>query len=382
MKRLSTFKGIMLATALMTMGMMHSSEAATSAQALQEASQMRLSKITDLKKDTRVFKLAPQIETKMVWFENRYGFKLAGHMYLPQNFDVQKKYQGIVISGPFGAVKEQVAGLYAQEMAKAGYVVVTFDPSTTGESSGTHRNMGSPEIFTEDYSAAVDFISNLKFVDSDKIGAIGICGLSGMALTAASNDVRIKAVAVSALYDMSESISDHYLGAYYTDKQRQAVKEHIAYMRDVEAKYGKGITGSHELGVDEKGKVMTFPTMFPDKLPEGTNEVVQGFYDYYVTRAYHSRSINSNTLAWDATTPYGFFNFSLMENIEEISPRPVMIITGDKAHSKYFSDKVYARLKNPKEMIVVPGATHTDLYDQMDKIPFAKLVGFFDENLK
>lgn len=381
MKKTSKLNAVVF-TAALTIGMVQNSEAATSAQALQNASQMRLSKITDLKNDTRVFKLTPQIETKMVEFENRYGFTLAGHMYLPENFEIHKKYRGLVISGPFGAVKEQVAGLYAQEMAKSGYVVITFDPSTTGESSGTHRNMGSPEIFTEDYSAAVDFITNLKFIDSEKIGVIGICGLSGMALTAASNDVRIKAIAVSALYDMSESISDHYLGAYYTDEQRQTVKEHIAHMRDVEAKLGKGITGSHELGLDEKGKVITFPTMFPDKLPEGTNEVVQGFYDYYVTRAYHPRSINSNTLAWDATTPYGFFNFSLMENIKEISPRPVMIITGDRAHSKYFSDNVYAKLKEPKEIIVVPGATHTDLYDQMDKIPFAKLAKFFDNSLK
>ena len=359
-----------------------SAYAATPAAALQAESQMKRSSITELDNDTRVFKVDPQIEAKNVCFQNRYGFDVAGHLYLPKNFNNQKQYKAVVVSGPFGAVKEQSSGLYAQEMAKNGYVAVAFDPSMTGESSGTRRNMASPDIFTEDYSAAVDFVSNLKFVNPDKIGAIGICGLSGMALTAAANDTRIKAVATSAMYDMSDSIRNHYKGDYYTPEQREKVKEYLASMRDKEAKEGQGIRGYHELPVDDKGKVISKDTLFPEKLPDNADEVSKGFYDYYVGRAFHPRAINSNKLAWDSTTPYGFFNFTLMEHLDEISPRPVLIITGEKAHSKYFADAAYAKLKAPKQEIVVPGATHTDLYDQMDKIPFSELVKFFDKALK
>lgn len=342
---------------------------------------MKEASISEMKVDSRTFSVDSSIQTKKVQFENRYGFTVVGDMYLPAHFDHQKKYKAIVVSGPFGAVKEQSSGLYAQEMAKHGYVAVAFDPSMTGESSGKVRNMASPDIFTEDYSAAVDFVTHLQFVDPEKVGAIGICGLSGMALTAASNDVRIKAVATSAMYDMSESISDHYKGDYYTPEQRELVKQHLAKARDYAARHGYGKKGSHELAVNEKGQVLTQETMFPDTLPADANAVVKEFYNYYVGRAYHPRAINSNTLAWDATTPYGFFNFRLMDNIDEISPRPVLLITGEKAHSKYFADAVYAKLKSPKEEIVVPGATHTDLYDQMDKIPFDRLVEFFDKAL-
>ena len=342
---------------------------------------MKEASISEMKVDSRTFPVDSSIQTKKVQFENRYGFTVVGDMYLPAHFDHQKKYKAIVVSGPFGAVKEQSSGLYAQEMAKHGYVAVAFDPSMTGESSGKVRNMASPDIFTEDYSAAVDFVTHLQFVDPEKVGAIGICGLSGMALTAASNDVRIKAVATSAMYDMSESISDHYKGDYYTPEQRELVKQHLAKARDYAARHGYGKKGSHELAVNEKGQVLTQETMFPDTLPADANAVVKEFYNYYVGRAYHPRAINSNTLAWDATTPYGFFNFRLMDNIDEISPRPVLLITGEKAHSKYFADAVYAKLKSPKEEIVVPGATHTDLYDQMDKIPFDRLVEFFDKAL-
>lgn len=357
-------------------------EAAVPASTVAQGSHMQRSSISELDNDTRVFKVDKSIDAKNVRFENRYGYEVAGHLYLPKNFDGKKKYKAVVITGPFGAVKEQSSGLYAQELAKNGFVAMAFDQSMTGESSGTRRNMASPDIFTEDYHATVDFVSNLDFVNPEQVGAMGICGLSGMALTAASNDTRIKAVATSAMYDMSESISDHYKGDYYTPEQRELVKKHLAKMRDEEAKTGKEISGSHELAVDKDGKVQTASTMFPHVLPEDANAVIQDFYGYYVGRAYHPRAINSDTLAWDATAPYGFFDFSLMDNIDEISPRPVLLITGDKAHSKYFSDAVYAKLKAPKEEIVVPGATHVDLYDQMDKIPFDKLIDFFNKNLQ
>ena len=386
MKTINKKNSLLMMAALlagaMTFGAVGAAQAATPARNLAQVSQMKLSSISELTDDTRVFAVDKSVEAKSVRFQNRYGFEVAGHLYLPKDFDATRQYKAVVVTGPFGAVKEQASGLYAQEMAKAGFVALAFDPSMTGESSGTRRNMGSPEIFTEDYHAAVDFVTNLKFVNPEQVGAIGICGLSGMAITAAGSDSRIKAVATSAMYDMSESISDHYNGAYYTTEQRELVKKHLAKMRDEEAKTGKSIRGAHELEVDAKGNVLTFDTMFPDKLPADANPVIQDFYGYYVGRAYHPRAINSNTLAWDSTTPYGFFDFRLMDNLDELGETPVLLITGDAAHSKYFSDNVYEKIAGPKEEIVVPGATHVDLYDQMDKIPFDRLLAFFDENLK
>ncbi len=385
MKMTNKRRTMALLTALMvgsisfgTVGTVH---AGVPARMIAQASMMKKSSVQDIKNDTRVFTLDSSIEAKEVRFQNRYGFEIAGHMYLPKGFDVNGQYKAVVVTGPFGAVKEQASGLYAQEMAKNGYVAVAFDPSMTGESSGERRNMGSPEIFTEDYHAAVDFVTNLKFVNPEQVGAIGICGLSGMAITAAGSDCRIKAVATSAMYDMSESISDHYNGDYYTPQQRAQVKKHLAKMRDEEAKAGKSIRGAHELAVDAAGNVLTFDTMFPDRLPADANPVIRDFYGYYVGRAYHPRAINSNTSAWDSVTPYGFFDFNLMDNIDELGETPVLLITGTEAHSKYFSDNVYAKIQGPKEEIVVPGATHVDLYDQMDKIPFDRLVEFFNQNL-
>lgn len=342
---------------------------------------MKNSKISALLDDQRVFKIDPTITTYKVSFINHYGFDVVGHLYLPNNFKADQKYPALVISGPFGAVKEQVSGLYAQELAKAGFVAVAFDQSFTGESSGTPRNMASPDIFTEDFSAAVDFITNLDFVDANKIGAIGICGLSGMAVTAAINDPRIKAVTVSAMYDMSKSISDHYKGVYYTKDQRNIVKEHIAKMRDQEAKLGTGIAGTHELGVSSDGSIQSFSKMFPDELPKDADPVTTEFFNYYVKRAFHPRSINS-AMAWDATAPLGFFNFDLMANIQELAPRPILLVTGSKAHSKYFSDDVYSAAADPKQIIVVKDATHTDLYDNMELIPFDQIINFFKGNLK
>ena len=349
---------------------------------ISDASQMKKSSIENLKEDTRVFKINKNIQVMKVVFTNHYGFDVAGHLYLPENFDSSKKYSAVVISGPFGAVKEQASGLYAQELASRGFVTVAFDQSMTGESGGSRRDMASPDIFTEDFSAAVDFISNLKFVDPEKIGVVGLCGLSGMAITAASNDIRIKAVVTSAMYDMSESISDHYKGDYYTEEQRNIVKKHLAAMRDAEAKKGGLIRGAHEIAVDAEGRVQNYETMFPNKLPDDANPVIKDFFGYYVGRAYHPRAINSNTSAWDSTAPYGFFNFRLMDNIKELTPRPLMLVTGDRAPSRYFSENVYQKASEPKKLIVVKGATHVDLYDQMDKIPFDEIDNFFRTNLK
>ena len=310
-----------------------------------------------------VFAVDKSIATKFVTFRNRYGIDVAGHLYLPKNFDANKKYAALVVSGAFGAVKEQHSGLYAQEMAKHGYVAVAFDPSFTGESSGDVRNVGSPEIFTEDFSAAVDFVGSLKYVDRDRI------------------DVRIKAVAVSAMYNMVDSIRNHYKGDYYSAAQRETVKEYLAERRWEEAEKGSSVPGYHEVPVIDGKALRPEQKLFPDKLPADADSVTAEFFNYYCGRAYHPRAINS-AATWSSTTPYGFFNFELMDHIEELSPRPIMFITGDKAHSKYHSDEAYARAKGPKEMVIVPGATHTDLYDQTDKIPFDRLEKFFDDALR
>lgn len=338
--------------------------------------------IKDLRDDTRVFKIDKSIQSKFVTFRNRYGIDVAGHLYLPKDFNPSKKYAAIVVSGAFGAVKEQHSGLYAQEFAKAGFVAVAFDPSFTGESGGNVRDVASPDIFTEDFSAAIDFVGSLAYVDRERLGAMGICGLSGPAVTAAINDVRIKAVAVSAMYDMVDSIRNHYQGDYYTPAQRETVKKYLADMRWREVESGKTLPGYHEVPLDKDGNAVHMSDkLLPDKLPEGVDPVTKEFVDYYVGRAWHKRSINSAG-AWSSTTPYSFFNFPLDTHVEELSPRPIMLITGDKAHSKYHSDNLYAQAKSPKEIFVVKGATHTDLYDQLDKIPFDRLHKFFKDNLK
>lgn len=347
-----------------------------------EASAMKNSSIENFGEDTRVFKVDKSIAVKKVHFQNRYGITVTGDMYLPKNFSASKKYAAVVVSGAFGAVKEQHSGLYAQEMAKRGFVAVAFDPSFTGESGGNVRNVASPDIFTEDFSAAIDFVGLLPYVDREKLGIIGICGLSGPAITAATNDVRVKAVAVSAMYDMVDSIRNHYQGDYYTPEQREIVKEYLAEMRWKEAERGKTLPGYHEVPLDANNRVIrTDAKLFPDELPAGADSVTTEFFNYYCGRAFHPRSINS-AAAWSSTTPYGFFNFPFNSNVEELSPRPIMLITGSKAHSKYHSDNVYARAKSPKEIVVVEGATHTDLYDQLDKIPFDRLASFFRKNLK
>ena len=250
--------------------------------------------IKNLRDDTRVFKVDKSIQTKFVTFRNRYGIDVAGHLYLPKNFDANKKYAAIVVSGPFGAVKEQSSGLYAQEFAKAGFVALAFDPSFTGESGGTVRDVASPDIFTEDYSAAIDFVGSLAYV-----------GLSGMAVTAAINDVRIKAVATSAMYDMVDSIRNHYQGDYYTPAQREVVKQYLADMRWKEAALGKTLPGYHEVPVVNGAAVRTNGKMFPPELPADVDSVTKEFFAYYRGRAFHPRAINSNGI-WSSTTPYGF----------------------------------------------------------------------------
>lgn len=333
---------------------------------------------TELANDTRVFEIDPEIKAQNIRFENRYGFEVAGTMYFPKDFAADQRYAAIVISGAFGAVKEQVSGLYAQTLASKGFVTVAFDQSMTGESSGHRRNVASPDIFVEDFSAAVDFVGSQAFVDREKIGALGICGLGSHVLTAASIDVRIKAVATSVMYDMSESMWDG-LNHSKTAEQRDLEKQYLAEMRWADVDQDKQLGGFHELPFDENNQPIHGDKLFSTELPADADPVTTEFFNYYIKRAYHPRGINSAAI-WDATSPWAYYNFPLMQKVEEIKV-PKLIVAGEKAHSRYMSEAVFKRLKDPKKLVIVPGATHTDLYDQMDKIPFAKFASFFNQTL-
>lgn len=329
--------------------------------------------------DTRVFQIYPNIEMKKVRFKNRFGIEIVGDLYLPENYN-SKKNPAIVISGPFGAVKEQASGLYAQEMATYGFVTLAFDPSFTGESGGEIRNTASPDIFTEDYSAAVDYLGLLSYVDRERIGAIGICGLSGMAITAALTDTRIKAVATLSMYDMSRDMSKGHMD-YYTEEQREKIKKYLSEQRWKDAENGNYALGSHEPTFDENNEILASAMIVPDELPENADPVFASFYNYYAKRAYHPRAINFVT-SWVATMPISFLNFTLMSNIKDISTTPILLIAGDRAHSRYYSEDVYKEILGPKELLIIEDADHVDLYDNMEKIPFEKLKEFFNSNLK
>jgi fermentation-respiration switch protein FrsA (DUF1100 family) len=329
--------------------------------------------------DHYTFQLSDKVTRQKVTFKNRYGITIAADLYLPKNRG-NERLAALVISGPFGAVKEQSSGLYANELAARGFVTLAFDPSFTGESGGEVRNVGSPEIFTEDFSAAVDYVGLLPSVDRNRVGAVGICGLSGMALTAATSDSRIKAVATASMYDMSRSMSRSYKDSY-TLEQRKKVIDYLSQQRWIDAENGKSALGFHEVPFDDNGNVVKGNRVLPDTLPKNPDPVLASFFDYYRTpRGFHSRSINSTT-AWTATTPMSFFNFPMAANIELISPRPIMLIAGEKAHSLYYSEDVYKMASKPKELVIVPNADHVDLYDRVNIIPFDKLASFFTENL-
>ncbi len=329
--------------------------------------------------DTRVFKVYTNIEMKQVKFTNRFGIEIAGHLYLPENYTNQKN-PAIAVSGPFGAVKEQSSGLYAQEMASNGFVALAFDPSFTGESGGTVRNTSSPDIFTEDYSAAVDYLGLLDYVDRNRIGAIGICGLSGMAITATGTDTRIKAVATASMYDMSRDMSKGHQD-YYTPEQRRKIREYLSEQRWKDAENKSYALGNHEPYFDENNNLVASAMVVPEELPENADPVFAAFYNYYAKRAYHPRAINFVT-SWTATMPFSYWNFNLMDNLQDVSPTPILLIAGDRAHSRYYSEDVYKEAKEPKELLIVEDADHVDLYDNMEKIPFDKLVKFFKDNLK
>lgn len=300
-------------------------------------------------KDTRTFEINPKVEMKKIKFKNRYGIMLAGDLYLPEGYE-GKKNPVVIVSGPFGAVKEQASGLYAQELAARGFVSLAFDPSFGGESGGEVRNMASPEIFTEDYSAAVDYAGLLPFVDRERIGVVGICGLSGMAITAAGTDTRIKAVATLSMYDMSRDMSRGHMD-YYTDEQRNKIKQYLSEQRWKDAENGEFALGNHEIAFDEKNEPITGMMEIPEKLPENADPAFAAFYNYYAGRARHPRAVNFVS-SWTATMPVSFWNFPLMTNIREVSPRPILMIAGENAHSRYYSEDAYSAAAEDRKSVV------------------------------
>ncbi|MEJ5051490.1 alpha/beta hydrolase [Chryseobacterium culicis] len=318
------------------------------------------------KNEHYTFKLSDKVTRKKVHFKNRYGIVLTGDLYSPSSHVKNKGLSAIAISGPFGAVKEQSSGLYANQMAERGFIVLAFDPSYTGESNGEPRSVASPDINTEDFSAAVDFLGLQKEVDRNRIGIIGICGFGGFALNAAAVDQRIKAVATTSMYDMSRVMARGYYDAI-TPEQRTQLLHQLGEQRWKDA---------------EKGTFQPGPRLNAEKLEGDEPQFVKEYFDYYRTpRGFHERSLNS-VGSWNATNALSFMNMPLLTYIKEISPRSVLIIAGEKAHSRYFSEDAYKMAAEPKELIIIPGAVHTDLYDKTDIIPFNTLDVFFKKNLK
>ncbi|MBK1679166.1 alpha/beta hydrolase [Rhodocyclus tenuis] len=309
----------------------------------------------------KTFPRSKKVDHQKVTFRNRYGITLAADLYLPKN--AGGKLAAIAIGGAFGAVKEQSSGLYAQTMAERGFVTLAFDPSYTGESGGEPRNVASPDINTEDFSAAVDFLGLQANVDRERIGIIGICGWGGMALNAAAVDKRVKAVVASTMYDMTRVMSKGYNDSVTLEQRTQMLKQ-LSRQRWRDA---------------EKGTPAYQPPY--NELKGGEAQFLVDYHDYYSTpRGYHARAVNSGN-AWTQTTPLAFMNMPILTYIAEISPRPVLFIHGEKAHSRYFSETAYAAAAQPKEIMIIPGASHTDLYDRLDVIPFDKLASFFKQHL-
>jgi len=312
----------------------------------------------------KVFPKSDKGDHKKVTFHNRYGITLAADMYTPRG--AEGKLPAIAVSGPFGAVKEQSSGLYAQKMAELGFLTIAFDPSYTGESGGTPRYVASPDINTEDFCAAVDFLSVQENVDPERIGIIGICGWGGMAINAAAIDTRIKATAAMTMYDMTRVTANGYFDAEDSEQARFEKKKAMNAQRIEDYK-----SGSYALA----GGVV-------DPLPEDAPQFVKDYYAYYKTpRGYHSRSLNSNG-GWNVTSSLSFLNMPILQYSSEIRSA-VLLVHGEKAHSRYFSETAYSKLTGDnKELLIIPGANHTDLYDQMGIIPFEKLNAFFTEYLR
>ena len=318
-------------------------------------------------KDTnwdKVFPKSEKVEIKKVTFKNRFGIELVGDLYEPKNKPAGKM-QAIAVSGPFGAVKEQSSGLYAQTMAERGFVTLAFDPSFTGESGGEVRNVASPDINTDDFSAAVDYLTTLPEVDENKIGIIGICGWGGFALNAAAQDTRIKATVTSTMYDMTRVSAKGYNDSVSADDLYK-MREDLNNQRTKDAKTGKPV----------------FVPTNQDELKGDEPQFIKDYHEYYKTKlGFHPRSINSNG-GWNMTSSLSLITQPILAYANTIKS-PVLMIHGEKAHSRYFSEGAFEKLTGDnKELMIIPGANHTDLYYKMDVIPFDKMEKFFKDNLK
>lgn len=311
----------------------------------------------------KTFPQSKKVNHRKVTFRNRYGITLAADLYEPREYE--GKLAAIAVSGPFGAVKEQASGLYAQTMAERGFLTLAFDPSFTGESNGEPRYVASPDINTEDFSAAVDYLSTLPDVDAERIGIIGICGWGGFAINAASIDTRIKACIASTMYDISRCTAKGYFDAMNAE-ERYELRKQLNAQRTEDYR-----NGHYALA----GGVI-------DPLPHDAPQFVKDYHAYYKTpRGYHKRSLNSNN-GWNKTSALSFLNAPILAYSDEIRSA-VLLIHGEKAHSRYFSEDAFRKLTGTnKELMIIPGANHVDLYDNMNAIPFDKLDVFFKENLK
>ena len=312
----------------------------------------------------KTFPLSPAVEHSKAVFRNRFGIELAADVYVPKG--ASGRLPAIAVCGPFGAVKEQASGLYAQAMAERGFLTLAFDPSFTGESGGEPRYVASPDINTEDFQAAVDYLSVREDVEPERIGIIGICGWGGLALNAAAADTRIKATVASTMYDMSRVTALGYFDAEDSEQARREKREALSAQR----------TEDFRLGVYARAGGVV------DPLPEDAPDFVRDYHAYYKTpRGYHARSLNSND-GWNMTSSISFLNTPLMQYIGEIRSA-VLLIHGEAADSCYFSRDAFKRLRGEnKELLLIPGAVHTDLYDRTDIIPFDRMARFFSANLK
>ena len=317
----------------------------------------------------KTFARSEKVTHRKLTFVNRYGITLAADMYAPEN--AAGRLPAIAVCGPFGAVKEQCSGLYAQTMAEHGFLTIAFDPSFTGESGGTPRYMASPDINTEDFQAAVDFLSVQDDVDADKIGIIGICGWGGLALNAAALDTRIRATVVSTMYDMTRVAANGYFDAADSEEARYETKKALNAARTEEYRTGE---------YSRAGGCLPLP------VPEDAPFYVKDYSEYYKGRAYHARSLNSNE-GWNTIGQMSFMNQPILKYSNEIRSA-VLVMHGDKAHSFYFGKDAFdamvrdSRYTGNKEFLAIPGAVHTDLYDNLDVIPFDKMQKFFEENMK
>jgi len=311
---------------------------------------------------SRIIQPSENVNVEKVLYNNRYGIRLCGEMFTPKDLDRAGKYPALVIGAPYGGVKEQGPSVWANELAQKGFVVLIFDPSFMGESEGRYRHISSPEIFTEDFMAGVDFVGTRSFVDRERIGVIGICGSGGFALSAAQVDQRIKAVVTASMVDISS--------AAYNGMNGMTKEERVAMQKELcEQRYADFLNGAPKMG----------PNGSPEKLEEANDPLSLQFHNFY----YESRGNHPNsTTRFSLTSSLAMMNFQLLDHIKDISPRPIMIVIGDKAETLPINEAIYGMADEPKELVVVKNCNHTDLYDQTDKIPFEKIVKFFNDNLK